>query len=135
MPNNARITLTLAPQGAVKAYGLRLRTTGGERDGTEFRLTPGAARASFSSSTHSGSGGSLPGGPSIDGLRGLDRLVRLDVICRHGIVDVDVDGRHTLVNRFWNPHGNRLGVWVEDGALLVRDVTIRPLLEHTPPAA
>ena len=135
VPNDARITLTLAPQGPVKSLGLRLRTTDGERDGTEFRLTSGSVRASFSGSTHSGSGGPLPGGPSIDGLRGLDRSVRLDVICRHDIVDVEVDGRHTLVNRFWNPKGNHLGIWVEDGALLVRDVTIRPLLEHTPPGA
>jgi hypothetical protein len=50
-------------------------------------------------------------------------------------VDVEVDGRHTLANHFWNPKGNRLGIWVEDGTLLVRDVTIRPLLEHVPPGA
>jgi hypothetical protein len=59
--------------------------------------------------------------------------VRLDVVCRHDIVDVEIDGRHTLVNRFWNPKGDHLGVWVEGGALVVRDVRIRPLLEHVPP--
>ncbi|MCX6906669.1 MAG: hypothetical protein NTY01_01360, partial [Verrucomicrobia bacterium] len=135
VPNDAHITLTLALQGSVKAYGLRLRTTDGERDGTEFRLVPRTARASYSHSTHSGSGGPLVGGPTIEGLRGLDQSVRLDIICRHDVVDVEVDGRHTLANHFWNPKGNRLGIWVEDGALLVRDVTIRPLLEHTPPGA
>lgn len=135
IPNDAHITVTLAPQGAVKAYGLRLRTTDGEHDGTEFRLVTRTARASYSHSTHSGSGGPITGGPSIDGLRGLDQAVRLDVICRHDIVDVEVDGRHTLANHFWNPKGNRLGVWVEDGELLVRDVIIRPLLEHTPAGA
>jgi len=135
VPNDAHITLTLVPQGSVKAYGLRLRTTDGERDGTEFRLVTRTARASYSHSTHSGSGGPLVGGPSIDGLRGLDKPVRLDIICRHDVVDVEVDGRHTLSNHFWNPKGNRLGIWVEDGTLLVRDVVIRPLLEHTPPGA
>jgi hypothetical protein len=135
VPNDARITLTLTPQGAVKAYGLRLRTTGGETDGTEFRLVPRTARASYSHSTHSGSGGPLASGPAIEGLRGLDKAVRLDVICRHDIVDVEVDGRHTLANYFWNPKGNSLGIWVEDGTLLVSDVIIRPLLEHTPSGA
>jgi hypothetical protein len=135
VPNDVRITLTLAPQGPVKAYGLRLRTTDGERDGTEFRLTTHPARAAFSASTHSGSGGQTGGGTSIEGLRGLDQPVRLDAICRHDIVDVEVDGRHTLVNRFWNPRGSRLGIWVEDGSLVVRDVTIRPLLEHMPSGA
>lgn len=135
VPNDARITLTLAPQGSVKAYGLRLRTTDGEHDGTEFRLVTRTARASYSHSTHSGSGGPLAGGPSIEGLRGLEQPVRLDIICRHDIVDVEVAGRHTLANRFWNPAGNRLGIWVEEGALEIRDVAIRPLLEHVPPGA
>jgi len=46
IPNNSRITLTLAPQGPVKAYGLRLRTSDGKTDGTEFRLTTVTAQAS-----------------------------------------------------------------------------------------
>ncbi|MHB8970564.1 MAG: LamG domain-containing protein [Pirellulaceae bacterium] len=33
------------------------------------------------------------------------------------------------------PQGSRLAIWVEGGTLLVRDVTIWPLLEHTPPGA
>jgi hypothetical protein len=134
IPNNARITLLLEPQGAVKAYGLRLRTTDG-KDGTEFRLDTRTARASYSHSTHSGSGGPLAGGHAIAGLRGLDKSVRLDVICRHDVVDVEVDGRHTLANYFWNPKGNKLGIWVESGTLLVRDVTIRPLLEQFAPGS
>ncbi|TAN35656.1 MAG: hypothetical protein EPN23_10815 [Verrucomicrobia bacterium] len=135
VPNNARITLTIEPQGVMKACGLRLRTTDGEHDGTEFRLDPRTARASYSHSTHSGSGGPLAGGRSIGGLRGLGKPVQLDVICRHDVVDVEVDGRHTLAGYFWNPKGNKLGIWVEGGTLLVRDVTIRPLLEQFAPGA
>ena len=130
VPNNARITLTLEPQGAVRAYGLRLRTTDGEHDGTEFRLDPHMARASYSHSTHSGSGGPLAGGASIGGLRDLDKPVRLDVICRHDVVDVEVDDRHTLANYYWNPKGDHLGIWVENGTLIVKNVEVRPLLEH-----
>jgi hypothetical protein len=131
VPNDVRVTLTLAPAGA-RAYGLRLRTTDGN-DGTELRLSPEHARASYSHSTHSGSGGPLADGPALTGVTGLDQPVRLDVVCRHDIVDVEIDGRHTLVNRFWNPKGDHLGVWVEGGTLVVRNVRIRPLLEHVPP--
>ena len=53
--------------------------------------------------------------------------MRLDIICRHDLVDVEMDGRHTLINRFWNPQGDRFGVWAEDGPLTVRDLVIRPL--------
>ena len=126
VPNDSRFTLTLEPKGAVRAFGVRLRTSDGEKDGTEFRLVPKTARASYSHSTHSGSGGPLVGGPSIGGLRDLDKAVRLDIICRRDVVDVEVDGRHTLANHFWNPSGDKLGVWVEEGALLVRDVAIWP---------
>ncbi len=134
IPNDVRVTLTLVPDGA-KAFGLRLRTTDGEHDGTELRLTAQPARAAFSHTTHSGSNGQLGGGPFIEGLRDLDRPVTLDIVCRHDLVDVEIAGRHTLVNRFWNPAGNKLTVWVEDGALLVRDIAIRPLLEHVPAGA
>ena len=72
IPNDVRITLTLAPHGA-KTYGVRLRTTDGERDGTEFCLTPRTGRAHFSVSTHSGSAGQTHGGPALAGLRGLAR--------------------------------------------------------------
>ncbi|MCX7007555.1 MAG: hypothetical protein NTY53_09970, partial [Kiritimatiellaeota bacterium] len=135
VPNNARITLTLTPEGPVTAFGVRLRTTDGEKDGTDFRLVTKTARASFSHSTHSGSGGPLAGGASIGGLRGLDKPVRLDVICRHDVVDVEVDGCHTLANYYWNPKGDQLGIWVEEGAVLVSDVIIRPLLERFAPGA
>ncbi len=134
VPNNARVTLTLEPQGNPTAFGLRLRTTDGLRDGTELRLTPRTTTAGFSHSTHSGSGGPLPSGPSIAGLRGLAGPTRFDIICRHDIVDVEVGGQHTLVNRFWNPQGNRLGIWVEGGTLLVRDVTVCPIPEQGRPA-
>jgi hypothetical protein len=61
--------------------------------------------------------------------------VRLDIICRHDLVDVEVDGRHTLINRFWNPQGDRFGVWAEDGPLTVRGVVVRPLREYVPHGA
>lgn len=133
VPDDTRVTLTLVPQGKVKAFGVRLRTTDGECDGTEFHLVPGTGRVSFSARTSSG--GPNGTGPAMEGLRGLDQPVRLDIICSHDIVDVEMNGRHTLVNRYWNPKGDQLGIWVEDGALLVKDVEIRPLLAHTPPGA
>ncbi|QEH35545.1 hypothetical protein OJF2_40980 [Aquisphaera giovannonii] len=134
LPNDARMTLTLSPQGATR-YGVRVRTSDGKSDGTELSLDPAAGRVAYSASTHSASRGPLPGGPSLEAVRGLDRPIRLDIVCRHDIVDVEIDGRHTLVNRYWNPKGDGLAVWAEGGALAVRDVTIRPLLEHVPPGA
>jgi hypothetical protein len=127
VPRDVRITLTLEPAGAT-AYGIRLCSTDGKRDGTVLTLVPRAERVFFTASTHSGRSDEPQGGPGIDGVRGLDQPVRLDIVCRHDIVDVEVNGRHTLVNRYWNPGGDRIGVWTQDGAIRVRDVLIRPLL-------
>ena len=51
----------------------------------------------------------------------------LDIICRRNLVDVEVDGRHTLINRFWNPQGDRFGVSAEDSPLTMHNLVIRPL--------
>ncbi len=138
VPNDARITLILEPQAGTVSYGLRLRTTTGKQDGqdgTELRLIPDAGTAGFSHHTHSGSGGPLEGGPTIFGLRELAQATRLDVVCQHDIVDVEIAGQHTLVNRFWNPRGKGLGIWVEKGALVVHHLTVRPLFDHVPSGA
>ncbi|WP_165223564.1 LamG-like jellyroll fold domain-containing protein [Aquisphaera insulae] len=134
IPNDVRVTMTLSPQGATR-YGVRIRASDGKADGTELSLTPAAGRVGYSASTHSASSGPQPGGPSLEAVAGLDRPIRLDLVCRHDIVDVEVDGRHTLVNRYWNPAGDALGVWAEGGSLVVRDVVIRPLVEHVPAGA
>lgn len=132
VPRDARITLTLESQGA-KAFGVRLRTSDGEHDGTILTFVPQDGRALYTAATHSGSGGEQQGGPAIGGLGGLDGSLRLDIICHHDIVDMEVEGRHTLVNRYWNPRGDRFGVWAENGAITVRDLVIRPL--NTPKEA
>lgn len=132
LPNDARITLTLVPQEKGGAFGLQLRTTDGLTDGVEFRLDASKKQAGFSKGTTSGGAG---GGGAIQGVRGLDGEVRLHIIMTHDILDIEINGQHTLANRFWNPFGDRLGIWVEEGALLIKDITIRPLLEKTPPGA
>jgi beta-fructofuranosidase len=131
IPNDVRLTLTLVPEGPVKAFGLRLRTSDGKTDGTELRFERGTA--GFSARTSSG--GPNGKGPAIQGLENPDRATTLDIVCTHDLVDVEINGRHTLINRYWNPKGDRLGIWVEGGTLTVKDATIRNLLEHTPPGA
>lgn len=127
VPHDALISLTLVPHGKVAAFGVRLRTTDGTTDGTELRLVPDGETASYSHSTHSGSRGPLAGGPAISGVRGLTEPVRLVIVCIGDLVDVEINGQHTLANRFWNPPGTSLGVWVEAGEIEVRDVSVRPL--------
>lgn len=132
VPNDARIKVKLVPKGTVESFGLQLRTTDGFSDGVEFRLSEQQKKAIFSKGTNSGGPG---GGSTIEGIRGLDGEITLDIIMTHDVIDIEINGRHTLANRFWNPFGQRLGLWVEGGSLLIKDITIRPLLQKTPSGA
>lgn len=124
IPNDARITMTLEPVGASR-YGLRLRAGDDPAAGTELRFDPKARRISYSASTHSGGG--TADGPSLEAVPDLDRTIRLDIVCRRDLVDVEVNGRHTLVDRYWNPKGNALGLWAERGGLRVVECVVSPL--------
>lgn len=126
LPNDARVTMTLEPEAATR-YGLRLRGGDDPSVGTELRFEPAARRISYSGATHSGSAGATAGGPSLEAVPGLDRPIRLDIVCRRDLVDVEVDGRHTLVNRYWNPKGDALSLWVEGGSLRVVDLVVGPI--------
>ncbi len=132
IPHDAKISLKLELEGAVTAFGLRLRTTDGQQDGTDLSFTPASASVSFSHSTHSGSGGPLPGGPAIAGVQ-QDHGLQIDIVCRHDIVDVEMNGEHTLANRYWNPEARRLAIWVEGGTITVQDLVVRPWSDRTSP--
>jgi hypothetical protein len=58
------------------------------------------------------------------------RQLRLEIICRHDIVDVEIDGRRTVANRYWDPHGDRLYLWAKEGLASFANLQIRPLTEQ-----
>lgn len=63
----------------------------------------------------------------------VTKAVQVEIICRHDIVDVEINGRRTLANRYWDTKGDRVSLWVEKGGATFRNLQIRPLVE--PPEA
>ena len=68
-------------------------------------------------------------GPAIDGVTQMDRPFAVDIVVRHDVLDAQIAGFRTIAKRFWNPPGNRVRLFAEDGAVTFRNVRIRPLVE------
>jgi hypothetical protein len=73
----------------------------------------------------------LPG-PRAEQVELPGRSFRIELIAWHDIVDVEVDGRRKLANRYWDPEGDRLSVCCQKGEVPFRNLQIRPLTNPPP---
>ena len=126
VPQDVRITLEIVPGPKAKALaiGLRGRTRPEECCRLEFSI-PGKS-VGFSQSTDSSQRKS--GGPTIGDVS-LDKPIRLDIICRHDILDAEINGHRTIVNRYWDADGSRVYLTADRGDVTFRKIEIRPLVE------
>ncbi len=115
VPADAVITLTLTPQGGTDEFGLLLRSE--ETSGGEYRLGFNAheRRMTLARTT-------------LHDLEDMAGPVRV-VICMTGsVIDVCINGRHTLVERCFEVRGTRLGLFVQNGAVGISDLSISPIV-------
>ena len=128
VPADARITCTVKPRAG--AFGLCLRAAGAYERGYELRLSPHEAKVEVRSPLAS----SIPGEGrhAIFGVDGLDGAITLEVVMTGDIIDVCVDGRRCLVNRFPEQRGERLFLFCANGDAVFEDVAIRPLADVNP---
>jgi hypothetical protein len=96
-----------------------------------FETQQGEKRVSFAKM--GGSAGKTHGGPAIVAVCGLDKPFGVDVVVRHDILDVEIGGTRSLVNRFWNPSADRLRFFAEGGAVAFRKIRVCPLVETYKP--
>jgi len=127
VPQDARITLRVEPAPGVRRFSLGLRGRATPEESCRLEFAPESRRAGFNRTTDSG--GRRTGAWMLDGSVPLDQPFSLDVVCRHDIVDVEIGGRRTLVNRDWDPQGDRIYLVAEGGSVTFRNIVIRPLLE------
>lgn len=127
VPQNVRITLTVSPEPGVRGFCLGLRGRAAPEQSCRLQFAPASKTAGFSASTDSGGG--RTGAWMLDGSLPLDRPFAVDIVCRHDILDAEIGGRRTLVNRYWDPEGDCLYLGAEQGAVSFSDIVIRPLEE------
>ena len=59
----------------------------------------------------------------------LDKPVKLDIICRHDIIDTEINGRTTTANRYWDKEADCIYLVSKKGTVMFHNITIRPLIE------
>ncbi len=126
VPADYRLQLEVVPASGVKSIGIALRAGATPSDNDcVLALSPGEQRVRFTKMTDSA--GNYRSGPFIEGVEGLGRLVKLDIIVRHDLIDVEINGARALTNRYWAPRCDRLRFSVEGGSAEFRNIRVRPL--------
>lgn len=113
MPRNARIRLRI--DGSAKAVGLRLRASGDKGDGHEIRFFPAKREMA------------VTGGHRLAEIGAMDGPFGVDIVMKDRILDVCVGGERTLVNWVPDLSGDRMVLYVEDGAAAFEQITVNPL--------
>ncbi len=127
-----RLQMEIVPAPSVGSFGVGLCASSAEaEDGCDMIIDPTMRRVRFAKM--SDSGGGISGGPAIEAVDGLDKPFAVDIIVRHDILDVELVGFRTLTTRFWNPGGDRIRLFVENGSVTFRNVRIRRLAESYVP--
>lgn len=114
VPLNCRITLEIEPIGASEEFGLYLRS--GER-------TEGGYRLNFSAPNKT----VKLGNTTIEGVDGLSKPIKIDIVMKDGIIDVDVDHKRTIVNRTYEQNGNFAWFYAKHGKVNFKSITVSAL--------
>lgn len=123
VPVNARITLNIIPNANSSHFGLCLRGDGAYEQGYEIRFSPYDRMVKLYNITlgeHSGN--------NLSGVQGLDKPFRLDIIMKDDIIDVCIDDKRCIINRFPESNGNSLFFFCENGGVTYQSIEIRQLI-------
>ena len=128
MPCDYRLQMEVVPESGGASFGIELCADGDSRESAcDLLFHPAQKRVSFSKM--SDSSGNTHGGPAIVEVKGLDQPFAVDIIVRHDILDAEIDGKRSLVTRFWNPVADRLCFFAERGAVTFRNIRVSPLTD------
>jgi hypothetical protein len=114
LPQHCRITLEITPMGLNEEYGVILRSDEKATSGYRLNISPGDGMISL-------------GNTSIKGVTGLKGVIRLDIVMKDGIIDVDVDHKRTIVNRTYEQNGSFLWLYAKHGKVNFSSVKVYPL--------
>ena len=114
VPHNARLTARVQPEPGTAAFGLRLRGTDQFDSGYDLSFAPAERRIALHDA-------------SLLAVEGLDVPFTLEIVMSEDIIDVCFDGRHCLINRLPERHGDRIFVYCQNGAATFSNLEIQPL--------
>lgn len=117
VPLNCRISLEIDPVGPNEEYGLYVRSGEKAEGGYRLNLSANAKTASLANTT-------------IEAVDGLNKPLKLDIVMKNGIIDVDIDHKRTIINRTYEQNGNYLWFYAKHGKVNFKSIKICPLAEN-----
>tara|TARA_R110002020_G_scaffold137434_1_gene306467 strand:+ start:10382 stop:11752 length:1371 start_codon:yes stop_codon:yes gene_type:complete len=116
IPSNCRITFEIEPHGSNEEFALLLRTG---KDGA------GGYKLSFSANNQTVGLHDA----KIYSVEGLDKKIKIDLVMKDGIIDVDIDNRRCIINRLLEQKGNDLWFTAKHGKVSITNLKIAPTVE------
>lgn len=117
LPSSYRVTFEVETDGPYEEFGVLLRSS--EDGSTGYKLSLSANDQVVQ--LHEA---------KIYSVEGLDKTVKIDVIVKGQIIDVDIDGKRTIVNRLIEQNGTGLWFYVKHGNMKFKQVKISPLTKN-----
>ena len=127
VPYNVRVTLEVVPKTELPDFSIGLRCQANPDESCRLQFLCAEKIVRFSRASDSSN--RYNAGPSITHVYGIDKPFALDIICNHDIIDAEIGGCQTLVNRYWDTEGKNLSLIVDKGEVIFRNIIIRPLVE------
>ena len=112
VPVDARVSLTVRPDGACADIGLCFRGSGRWESGYELHVLPYERQVTLNEQ-------------ALSCVEGLDRPFKLDVILQGDIVDVCIDERRCLIDRCPALKGERLFFYCQNGQVAFESIEVR----------
>ncbi|MES2110830.1 MAG: family 43 glycosylhydrolase [Bacteroidota bacterium] len=117
LPYNCKITMEIEPNGLNEEYGLILQSNDKAKNGYWFTVDANNRTVSL-------------GDTKIAGVTGLNKPIKLTIVMKDGILDADIDGRRTIVNRTYEQKGDFLWLYAKHGKVAFKSIKISPLIEN-----
>jgi hypothetical protein len=128
IPRDVRISFQAVPDGNATGFGIGLRSSADHSRCLELRVEPARAAAGLFAVDGNREQAGAPANQRHH-LGKLDAALTIDIVCRRDIVDVEIGGRRTLIQRYWNPGSDRIYLYAEGGDVRFDVVRICPLVE------
>ena len=112
LPVNYRITFEFVPDGNYDEAGLFVRGDDRQHRGYKIELNSNKESA-FIYNT------------GINTVKGLDRPVKVDIILKDEFIDMNIDGRRSIINRLPEKKGDKLYFFLKNGNARFNDITLR----------
>lgn len=125
IPINGRVRMRILVEGETAVVGLILRSSLDGLTGYTLRFSLPTQQVDLRPATRPDF--AYEGRHGLENVLGLKRPFTVDILLVDDVIDVCINGRRCLINRFPEHRGSHLHLFCQNGSARFTDVTIQPL--------